>query len=643
MASDDNVIRADTWNPRSGGATGERLPEETVRSAPASAGQTLAEDAADNGGAFEEDPDYVGAFGRTLFDDRASEDGTVTVVFPAERMGDVPSQSLIRIVSKPDGHAYVATVTSGPFCEPDGLAANAPQLVVTAVRGHQTLPRHHGRLQATILGEKTQNGLIPARLRPRPNSAVHLVPNDDVSAIINLAGDRRLGLLNGHDDVEVMLDTKSKSTLPRHSAHIGTTGGGKSTGVGRTIAELQKGNVCTIVFDVEGEYTALNEPNDNRGITEVLKQRRLEPEAVENTHIYRLRGCSSANSKHPSSYEFTLRFDEISPFAFGEIMDLTDAQAERLMQTYDIAKALMREFKIFPADNEETLTIDIDEFERGWPRMRLEDLRYLINAIIGIGDKFGENEPPFPQSQFNGRWPEVKRKIYAFFTGSDGESDKKPKIGNTMSWKALMAKISRLQRLKIFDQGEKFAIQYKTMLQPGRVNVIDLSDVENMDVRNLAIAEMLRGILAQQQELYDTAIKKRAEGAEAAPMMTNVIIEEAHEFLSARRITKMPTLRDQLMKIAKRGRKRYLGLTFVTQSPNDLPDDVLSLVNNWVIYKVDEATIRRVKSYIPNSDDSLWGLVRSLGPGQALVSFTPMRRPVICAVDPSPAKLLMTD
>jgi uncharacterized protein len=121
------------------------------------------------------------------------------------------------------------------------------------------------------------------------------------------------------------------------------------------------------------------------------------------------------------------------------------------------------------------------------------------------------------------------------------------------------------------------------------------------------------------------------------------LIEEAHEFLSARRVQKMPTLRDQLMKIAKRGRKRYLCLTFVTQSPNDLPDDVLGLVNNWVIYKIDEATIRRLKSYIPNSDDSLWALVRGLGPGQALVSFTHMRRPVIAAIDPSPARLLMAD
>jgi DNA helicase HerA-like ATPase len=91
-------------------------------------------------------------------------------------------------------------------------------------------------------------------------------------------------------------------------------------------------------------------------------------------------------------------------------------------------------------------------------------------------------------------------------------------------------------------------------------------------------------------------------------MMTNVIIEEAHEFLSARRITKMPTLRDQLMKIAKRGRKRYLGLTFVTQSPNDLPDDVLGLVNNWVIYKMTRrrSGASRATSRIPTTAFGPW-------------------------------------
>jgi hypothetical protein len=61
------------------------------------------------------------------------------------------------------------------------------------------------------------------------------------------------------------------------------------------------------------------------------------------------------------------------------------------------------------------------------------------------------------------------------------------------------------------------------MLQPGRVNLIDLSDVENMDVRNLAIAEMLRGILMRQQDIYDAATKDKPEGADVNPLMTNVI------------------------------------------------------------------------------------------------------------------------
>jgi hypothetical protein len=118
------------------------------------------------------------------------------------------------------------------------------------------------------------------------------------------------------------------------------------------------------------------------------------------------------------------------------------------------------------------------------------------------------------------------------------------------------------------------------MLQPGRVNLIDLSDVENMDVRNLAIAEMLRGILMRQQDIYDAATKDKPEGADVNPLMTKF----------------------------HRGGSRILS-------------DVLGLVNNWVIYKIDEATIRRLKSYIPNSDESLRTHVRALGPGQALVSM----------------------
>ncbi len=53
------------------------------------------------------------------------------------------------------------------------------------------------------------------------------------------------------------------------------------------------------------------------------------------------------------------------------------------------------------------------------------------------------------------------------------------------------------------------------MPQPGRVNIIDLSDLENNDVRNVAIAEVLRGLVYFQQEAYDAAVNKGVNGTRA--------------------------------------------------------------------------------------------------------------------------------
>jgi DNA helicase HerA-like ATPase len=67
---------------------------------------------------------------------------------------------------------------------------------------------------------------------------------------------------------------------------------------------------------------------------------------------------------------------------------------------------------------------------------------------------------------------------------------------------------------------------------------------------------------------------------------TMIIIEEAHEFLSSKRIKQMSILYQQVARIARRGRKRWLGMVFVTQLPQHLPDEVLGLVNHhyhWMV------------------------------------------------------------
>ena len=207
------------------------------------------------------------------------------------------------------------------------------------------------------------------------------------------------------------------------------------------------------------------------------------------------------------------------------------------------------------------------------------------------------------------------------------------------SWRALQGKLGRLKRLGVFDSAGAKPLDFKTMLQPGRVTIIDLSDTDSPQINNLVIADLLRGIQRQQEVNYLAAAKSGK-----APTPTMILIEEAHEFLSASRIQQMPVLFQQVARIARRGRKRWLGLGFVTQLPQHLPDEVLGLINNWILHKIsDSKVISRLQRSIGGIDDSLWRHMPSLAPGQAVCSFTSIARPIQTTIDPTPCKLLLTE
>ena len=380
-----------------------RTDNQIINDAPEHASETLARDAAKGGGSYKVPAEYEGSIGRTTFDDRSSADGTMTVLLPPDGIDVVPSQSLLKIVSVPDGREYIASVTAGPFCEPDGMRADLPALVSSAVNGAIVMPRHHGRVQATIIGQRVGRGIMPARHRPKPNSPVHPVPDAEMASILNLVGDMRIGLAYGHDSVEVRIPSQEKSVLPRHTANVGTTGSGKSTGIGRYVDGLQRSGTCVFLFDVEGEYTTLNRATDNLHLLAALEERGLEARGIENTHLYHLVGRDCANPDHPSVTPFALRLSEISPYAFAEIMDLNQAQEDRLLKVYEIAKGLLRQLGIFPRKGkaeDEQMVLDIDEFDRGWPLMTLEHLCYLVGGVIGIAEGQGSQEPPLTPGDF---------------------------------------------------------------------------------------------------------------------------------------------------------------------------------------------------------------------------------------------------
>ena len=353
----------------------------------------LAADIATAGGAMPPDPELAGAVGCTMFDLPGSEDLSLTVLLSNANLQRVPAQALVRIKSRTDRRSYLGVVTAGPFAEPDSLKADSQILVAVATRGANYLPPFHGRVQVSLLGEELADGsLSPPRLRPLPNSPVFVLSDQESETLLHCGGDLRLGLAVGHENVKVGIPSDQKSVLPRHTAVLGTTGGGKSTTIAGLVREAQQAGMAVVLLDVEGEYTHLHEPTDDKKMLANLKERGLTPGGVpaERMTLFHLVGRDTANPRHPHPREFSLQFARLSPYAVMEILDLNDAQQQRFLVAYDIASELLRRLDVFPKKGEaeqERLALELDEFERGYPRLTPALLLDVIQACHDHAEK----------------------------------------------------------------------------------------------------------------------------------------------------------------------------------------------------------------------------------------------------------------
>ena len=588
----------------------------------------LEEDSQAAGGAFEEPEEYKGSVGKTMFDLPGSKDGTITVLMPATNIDGLPNQALVRIKSIKDSRTYLGAVVEGPFAEPDGLRADSTPLVVTTVNGGILTPRYHGRVQVEIIGEELPGGIIvPPRYRPKPNSPAFPLNAEETAKVLKTFGDIRIGLADGFDDL-VVAAPNSKSVWPRHVGVLGTTGGGKSTTVSGLINKAQKAGFAVIVIDTEGEYCAINEPTEDQRMLTELERRGLASEGAANSHVLHLVGRGVANSKHPSITKFSLNFSALSIYMISEILELSEAQNERLFRAYDVCKVAMEKFKIWPVTQQERAdALLVDELQEGFPHMKLSHLYDVIHLISCM--QTSDPDPHLATSEFQQNIDSLKNAVIAPMQVP----------GNKISWRAVLGKLGRLKRLGVFDSGGANHLDFNNMIQSGRISLIDLSDTDEPKVNNLCIAELLRGIQEQQEICYQQALKK---GVPPTPVL--IFVEEAHEFLSAQRIKQMPVLFSQVARIARRGRKRWLGMVFITQLPQHLPDEVLGLINNWILHKIgDAAVMGQLKRSIGGLAETQWRNLLSLAPGQAICSFSSLARPLQVSIDPTPCKLLMVD
>jgi uncharacterized protein len=609
--------------------------------------RALQEEIARAGGGWQEDPACVGAIAMTMFDAPGAKDNVVVAIVPRDRMAELGSQQMVEIRSQTggDGRIYRGLVTEGPYSVPNGLAPDANPIVITAANGRPFIPDYHGRVYIEILHEMVRGTPMPPRHRPLPASPVFLLGVEETKAAYGLGGDVTLGIAYGHDDLEVRFSSLDKHVLRRHTAILGTTGAGKTTTVASLIGELQAAGVASVLIDTEGEYTAINEPTDDPVMQATLANRRLEPCGIDNTVVYVPVGRQPSNPRHPQLRRFTIRFDGISPYMVMGMLDLTEPQQERYMKAYDIARRLMNDSGIFPTNDAERARVaEIDDFTTGYPNLTLAYLYDVVRACAeDVGKSLTDDQGHLafrPQSPLL-RDAEASARLVATIKRAQLQHD-------VRSWRKIQGALSRHLRLGIYDRTEPGVapLDFVELTHPGRVSIIDLGDTESRDVKNLAIAELMRGIVDRQDDVVTARRRAREgdpEGVAALPRVV-LLIEEAHEFLSEARIRQMPELVEQVNRIARRGRKRGVGLAFITQMPQHLPNEVVGLVNNFLIHRIsNDDVIRRLKGLVGDIGDAMWSRVSTLAPGQSLVKMASMPRPLITAMDPARCRLLMVD
>jgi DNA helicase HerA-like ATPase len=591
----------------------------------------LNEEIQNNGGEWKEDTNCIGADGMTMFDMPGSQDNLITILLPKKNIRNIGAHSLVEIRSRTtsnggDGRIYRGIVVAGPFHEPDGIRADAHMMITTAVNGAIFMPNFHGKVQVELLGELSDGLMMPPRFRPLPNSPVFVLSKEQTAEALKVNPNPgiTLGMAIGHDDIEVKIPSDKKTVIPRHIGILGTTGGGKSTTISGLMSQFQQKKIATIIIDTEGEYTHVDKPTEDANMIKLLKHRGINAEGIKNMKVLHLIGRETRAKKPTSIQAFTLHFSSLSPYAAADILGLNEAQFGRFFKAYDAAKLILKDVGIYPQRGEEAQAIQLDEFETGWPKLTLS---MLIDVAGMILDRMNDKPlNPF-NLVFKNNMVKVEPRIRAVDTSHE------------ISWGALLSKLWQLSRTKVFDNPVAQPIPFEDLIKEGQLTIIDLSDSDSTVVNNIVIANLLKGIQAVQEEAYELAIKNNID-----PTPVSIIIEEAHEFLSKERIGKMSNLFQQVARIARRGRKRWLGLVFVTQLPQHLPDEVLGLINSFILHKISDANVvSQLKRSIGGVDASLWNRLPNLAPGQAIVSTPSLSRSLLVAIDPSPCKLLMVD
>ncbi len=479
---------------------------------------------------------------------------------------------------------FLGRMVEGPFFVPEevGRESAFAQTAILQGEAFPAMPNYYVLARVEVLGELREGRMFGTSTRPAPKSPVRDLAAKEIEKLIGLGGDMVLGSLTGYPGVLVQMDSKKKIILPRNVGIFGTVGSGKTNSAQVLIEEASQAGYAVIVLDVEGEYVAMDEPMTETHLIPKLQSVGRSPKGLKGLRVYHPTGGEPTRDE---SQEFGIPFHVMPAHLVSELANLTEPQEGVFLKAHEALRDRAAKKLVYKSKPKSKAIAFLEGDLDDGARFTLQE---LIDEIPNQGEQ----------------------------------------AGSGTLW-ALTRKLTALKRTEIFDSGEELDVS--DLLASGRVSVIDVSGLHNDSAKNIAIAWMLR-------ETY----MEKLSNQKAPPSL--VVIEEAHTFISKETRDRMTATMDMLKLIARRGRKRWLALAFVSQQPSHLPDEIFELCNTRFIHSVkSDYNLNPLKRTSGDVLSELWDMVPALGPGQALITSPQFTHTVLVDMRPSASRRRMIE
>lgn len=518
----------------------------------------------------------------------------VEIRVPFDKIKEIFRGKYVIVESSKEEHFYLARIVKGPFYTPDAVSRESAFAKTAIIQAGKIgfLPDYHGICFVELLGlfNLTSANLSSVQTRPRPKSAIFPLPPEKIEDLLRLQGNMYLGQLSGYGDIRVHFDGNKKSVLPRNTGIFGTVGSGKTNSSQVLIEEASSAGWAVIVLDVEGEYISMDCPSEeilkNKEFQKIAERFKITAKGLNDFQVY---FPLATETKRKDAVEFGIPFGSLSPYELSAIMGMNENQEDRFISAWNEVRD-----KICNGDKSQKKksssnqwkALEENEFfeEEDYPDLTLKDVIKSVNDHIS----------------------------------STSGADKS-------SWFVVKRLLERLKRFSIFDSAEEY-LDPTALIKSGKVSVIDLSNSYNVRVNNIVIAYLLRKVF--DQKIHDENLPP-----------TLIVIEEAHTFVSRENASKMEALLDRLREVARRGRKRWLGLCFISQQPSHLPDEIYELCNTKVIHQTTGShNLKVLKTSAGSVNESVWDEVPTLGQGNCIIVSPQFQHPIMTSMRPCSSK-----